>query len=271
MTETGIIFSAIGQEYIELALRSISSIRLHDDTPITLFTCHSNESLKFEGVRNVKEFNLYDLYKDFFDSNYENVNHLLSRKLKVNSALLCDYEKVLYIDADTIVKSTLSDFFEFDDSNTFFLTQQPILQYETVPGELRSRPVRFSNPVYAKAYNSGVFGVYASNETDKFLNSWLEMLNHRQSANGDVSLWKKYSDQEALHKILGLQKFLCNFKVLDCEIWNATDAIWAQLLKKNKFEKIKILHSKLTSYMNLNHPLISDVPSAFVKDFPGYI
>jgi hypothetical protein len=257
-----IIYAAIGDYYVQLAKRSIDSLHAIEDAHVNIFTCHPNDSdyYKFTDSR-IVEINLYDLFKDERKStDEEDLNHIISRQLKLIAAINTPFDKFLFLDSDTIIKSSISDFFSFSKPNTIYLTNQALLEYDrTNPNQ--AIPTGIISVSEIESYNSGVFGVYKSDGVLDFLSEWLSVLRIRQKDDSIPSKWMRYSDQEALHVALQLRSYNCRFQVISNEVWNATDTIWKYLVSNYKCDQIKVLHSKLLEKQDSFNESIVDMPS----------
>lgn len=153
----GILYIAIGSEFVEEAKLSAESVRNNmGDIPITIVTDSDVNSALFDKVIKAK-----DPKKDF--------------KNKIKYIRKSPYERTLFLDTDTYVDDDVSELFDILNRFDMGMALSPYRSYrgalETEEGELK-----ISNlPDCFPQYNSGVIVFKSNDRVGKLFDAWKEI------------------------------------------------------------------------------------------------
>lgn len=153
MTKQGVLYYADGAKYLAQAERSIASLKaVSPHVHVTLGTSEDIETMP--GADAIMRFNLDDLPTPWIGRAY--------------AMMKADYERVLYIDTDTLVIGDVSSIFETLDQFGLAVALAP----------LRRMPAEHWDQTLPEAYTGFNTGVLAANLTDPdtraFLSAWAE-------------------------------------------------------------------------------------------------
>ena len=160
MGEYGFCYVANTDGYIDEAMHSIASLRLHmPDVPVALVT-HP------------------ELFRDDLAvTDWVELKQARKGPIVKTDARLAPYERVIFLDADTLIIGDLTSLFDLLERFDFACVSEPNAHPEY--GIDRGVPVAFPEP------NSGVFAFRKSKDTAAFFETWL-------------------AEYDALHKALGV-------------------------------------------------------------------
>lgn len=167
MSEKGVLYVAIGDDYIEQAKLSAEIIKTNTnlDIDITLITTRKVDS------------NYIDQIKPILNDNIETDD--LIKKSKISSLLETPYKKTLYLDTDVYVISNINDIFDMLDTIDLALAIDPT---EFGLRHLKRNPDDI--PESFPEFQTGVISYQYSDAVQEFIKDW-ERYHHEMNIERD--------------------------------------------------------------------------------------
>lgn len=223
----GVIYSAVGQDYIEELIRSAKSLKkYHPDLPITAYVDHPHLLQK-----NPKIQQLFHQIITIPPKPNNKSQQTWGRYQKVISMKNSPYITTLYLDVDTRIIKPITNLFTklISKKQTYDLAiaNSPKLS-KTAPFQL----LKYKKP---QRYNSGVI-VYNSTSPNmkKVFELWIKACENNNT--------RKLDDQGFLVDIINNQTTPVNARIIDNKTYNARHTMIQQLKKDNQYHRVKILH-----------------------------
>lgn len=252
----GVIYAVTGRHFFEEARTSIRSLRSqHPELPVLIIIA-GEEDIAKEVLEDIGHVEFLDLKDRVIDEGYDIDNKMeASRCLKTNVMLHSPFAYSLFLDTDTYIRKPIHEIFSHvghenpESRADLVVTCEPITGLSAkIESDGRPRATVLRDLSNTDYFNSGVYAFNASTSSG-FARTWRDVFR-KQSLNGEnavISEWKRLCDQTAFNTTL--KKFPdISKKILSNLVWNAQCKILNELIRKDKFEDIRILHCKMAHF-----------------------
>lgn len=246
-----LVYYCVGgeSEYSELLKLSISSIRKTNpiDQHILII---SNIEYYYKHLADIKDN--YILFH--FIENNESKIDITYNKLKVFEFLETSnyFEKVLFLDVDTIVNLNLSEIFSSIENHKlnvvvedYNIKNHERIQFSLLDYETKDLDFFRDNNIYT--FNSGTFGFYNTLSMKRHFSNVIEIIkNHKGLSYFEQSFLNSYFNKLALVSYTAIRKDE-NYLYIDDETQgeqNTTDKI-IHIIGREKNNKMKIIYDKI--------------------------
>jgi hypothetical protein len=217
--DKGVIYFVSGSQYhLDECLHSLRSLRrYHPHMPVTLFTTLPLSSAQ----------------KKLFNKVIHMVNTGSPFKLKVKAISSSPYERTLYLDSDTEIKSSLIEIWEFLETFDMAVARENELQWDSPNLEF----VDYRSPFF----NTGVIAFKKTKKITLFLQDWLSVMDSKP----DQELNQRIGDQNFFNDLLNSSHMCLLPSILELpnKIYNVRSWAYEQLSPYERSKMVKIRHA----------------------------
>lgn len=156
---------------------------------------------------------------------------------KIQALRQDDFKKAIYLDTDTLIKSSLEDLWDILDEHDFLIANE--VGHLNDPKS--TLPKKYKNEHH---YNAGVFGYRRSSEMDDIFEAWAKLMD--AASDEDIQIGAKQNDQKCLNDLIIDQKIFAknglSIRVIDNLVYNARGGMFQEMKKDQLFDGARILH-----------------------------